>query len=328
MKDKLVIATRGSRLALIQSNIVAEKLDHLGIKTELLIIKTKGDIDQTSPLQKIGGDGLFVRAIEQALLDCRADIAVHSAKDLPYKLADGLTIGCTPDAADPRDVLITREQVPSDISCWRSNDPAIDPQQPKMLPPVIGTDSPRRQAEFLRHCPDAVMKPLRGNVPTRLDKLRSGEYDGIILAKAGLDRLSLADRTDPACASVDLTGLHMRIFEPAEMITAPCQGILAVECRDPARSAAAEGTDHVRDDTILKILSKIDNKSAATRFRAERYLFEFLEADCSAVIGVYAEQMQTSLTIHGLFETNRASAAGNYSEYKELCDRVRKQIYT
>ena len=305
MKDKLVIATRGSRLALIQSNIVAEKLDHLGIKTELLIIKTKGDIDQTSPLQKIGGDGLFVRAIEQALLDGRADIAVHSAKDLPYKLADGLTIGCTPDAADPRDVLITREQVPSDISCWRNNDPAIDPQQPKMLPPVIGTDSPRRQAEFLRHCPDAVMKPLRGNVPTRLDKLRSGEYDGIILA-----------------------GLHRRIVEPAEMITAPCQGILAVECRDPARSAAAEGTDHVRDDTILKILSKIDNKSAATRFRAERYLFEFLEADCSAVIGVYAEQMQTSLTIHGLFETNRASAAGNYSEYKELCDRVRKQIYT
>ena len=193
MKDKLVIATRGSRLALIQSNIVAEKLDHLGIKTELLIIKTKGDIDQTSPLQKIGGDGLFVRAIEQALLDGRADIAVHSAKDLPYKLADGLTIGCTPDAADPRDVLITREQVPSDISCWRNNDPAIDPQQPKMLPPVIGTDSPRRQAEFLRHCPDAVMKPLRGNVPTRLDKLRSGEYDGIILAKAGLDGIAYAD---------------------------------------------------------------------------------------------------------------------------------------
>ena len=99
MKNKAVIATRGSRLALIQSNIVAEKLNRLGVQTELLIIKTKGDIDQTSPLQTIGGDGLFVRAIEQALISGLADIAVHSAKDLPYELADGLMIGCTPDEA-------------------------------------------------------------------------------------------------------------------------------------------------------------------------------------------------------------------------------------
>jgi hydroxymethylbilane synthase/uroporphyrinogen III methyltransferase/synthase len=343
MKEKLVIATRGSRLALIQSNIVAEKLKSLGarnnmdIQPELLIIKTKGDIDQTSPLQKIGGDGLFVRAIEQALLDGRADIAVHSAKDLPYKLADGLMIGCNPDAADPRDVLITRKKTPLDLNSWRIDIPPGSPRlanstQAKMSPPVIGTDSPRRQAEFLRHCPDAVMKPLRGNVPTRIAKLRRGEYDGIILAKAGLDRLSLMD---PGTSSIDLTGLHMRVFDPQEMITAPCQGILAVECRDPDNDNSittikkgAEGSVRIHDRAILELLSEINDDTAAMRFRTERYLFEFLEADCSAVIGVYADYTSDmELTIHGLFESNRASASGAYSEYKELCDTVRKKIY-
>ena len=318
MKDKAVIATRGSRLALIQSNIVAEKLNRLGVQTELLIIKIKGDIDQTSPLQTIGGDGLFVRAIEQALISGLADIAVHSAKDLPYELADGLMIGCTPDEAAPNDVLITK------VPAWYGL---------AGRKPVIGTDSPRRQAELLRLYPDAVTAPLRGNVPTRIRKLREGRYDGIVLAKAGLDRLNI----DPENPEADITGLHMHVFGIEEMIPAPCQGILAVECRDPKVFAYQSGNknpdagsrspDKENDEVLLPLLSQINDETAFRRFEAERYLFEFLKADCSAVIGVHAKQENSVITVRGLFGQNRAIESGNLREYKDVCDKVRRSIY-
>ena len=324
MKDKAVIATRGSRLALIQSNIVAEKLNRLGVRTELLIIKTKGDIDQTSPLQVIGGDGLFVRAIEQTLINGLADIAVHSAKDLPYELADGLMIGCTPDEADPRDVLITKAPE------WRKLASQAGSAGRK---PVIGTDSPRRQSELLRLYPDAVTAPLRGNVPTRIRKLREGRYDGIVLAKAGLDRLNI----DPENPEADITGLHMHIFGIGEMIPAPCQGILAVECRDPKVFAYQSHNenpdsggrlpDKSNDEVLLHLLSQINDETAFRRFEAERYLFEFLKADCSAAIGVHAKQENSIITVRGLFGQNRAIESGNLREYKDVCDKVRRSIY-
>ena len=153
--NRLRIATRGSRLALAQTKIVADKLAALGIASEPLVVLTKGDRDTQSPLPAIGGNGLFVRGIEEVLLSGQADIAVHSAKDLPYDLAEGLLIGGIPQAQDPRERLLTRrEQLPPG--------------------PRIGTDSPRRREAFRRLCPDVFFCSLRGNVPTRVEKLRRG----------------------------------------------------------------------------------------------------------------------------------------------------------
>lgn len=199
---KLVLATRGSKLALVQANMVKDMLEKLGAPVELHIVKTKGDKDQTSPLREIGGKGLFVKDIELALLSGEADLAVHSGKDLPYQLAQGMTIGANPKAADPRDCLITRKG-------------SVLPEDG-----VIGTGSPRRVTECKQFYPDARYKEIRGNVDTRLRKLSQGEYDAIFLAKAGIDRLGL-----------DLSDFDVHIFDAAEFIPAACQGILAVECR-------------------------------------------------------------------------------------------------
>ena len=174
----MILATRGSALAMAQAAIVKKKLEDVGEQVTILPVKTKGDRDRQRPLTEIGGDGLFIRELEKVLLSGEADLAVHSAKDLPYQLADGLRIAGVPEAADPRDCLLTR-------SC--TADPGAD-YGPDPL--CIGTGSPRRRLEYARRYPDAMYLEIRGNVLTRVEKLRRGEYDGIILAKAGLDRLN------------------------------------------------------------------------------------------------------------------------------------------
>ena len=289
-RRKIRIATRGSSLSLIQTGIVADKLAEAGFESEAVIVKPKGDRDKKSPLTKIGGDGLFVRGLEEKILSGEADIAVHSAKDLPYELAEGLVIGGVPDMADPRDVLLIRAE-------------AKDPEKLLTGTPVIGTDSPRRREDIRRLCPGAVFKSLRGNVPTRVKKLRAGEYDAIVLAKAGLDRLG-----------EDLTGIHERILSIEEVTPAPCQGILAVECR-------AEDTE------MLRILQMITDPAARTRFEIERYLFSGLKADCSVPIGVYAQVDGEKVTVHGSFRDKRAVREGMVSDYRCLCDEVLQEIY-
>jgi hydroxymethylbilane synthase len=282
--NRLRIATRGSLLALAQTKIVADRLAALGIASETLVVLTKGDRDTRSPLPAIGGDGLFVRGIEEALLSGQADIAVHSAKDLPYDLAEGLLIGGIPQAQDPRERLLTRrEQLPPG--------------------PRIGTDSPRRREAFRRLCPDAVFCSLRGNVPTRVEKLRRGEYDGILLAQAGLLRLGL-----------DLSGLHGRVLEIEEMLPAPCQGILAVECRE-------------RDTKTWELLGRITDPLAARRFAVERFLFCGMRAGCSAAVGAHAEIRGDWLGVYGCFEGKYARAEGSFADYRSLCDEVRNRIW-
>ena len=201
--QKIVLATRGSKLALTQAEQVKALIEAMGYECELLIVKTKGDKNQNRPIHEIGGDGLFVREIEKALLDKRADIAVHSAKDLPYELAEGLLIAGVPKAASPADCLI------------RLNDVAV-----KNEPRVIGTGSPRRICEYSEIDDTAEFKGIRGNIDTRLAKLDSGEYDSIILARAALDRLN-----------IDLSRYDVYEFTSEEMIPAACQGIIAIECR-------------------------------------------------------------------------------------------------
>ena len=176
----LTIATRGSKLALwqaehIKARILAACPEVSGV--ELLVLKTKGDIIQDVPLAKVGGKGLFVKEIEEALLDGRADLAVHSMKDVPMRLPQGLVLGAIPEREDPADALLS----------VRWPDLATLPQGA-----VVGTSSLRRQAQLLALRPDLVVRSLRGNVDTRLRKLMDGDFDAIVMAAAGLKRLGLA----------------------------------------------------------------------------------------------------------------------------------------
>ncbi|MBR1704471.1 MAG: hydroxymethylbilane synthase [Clostridia bacterium] len=266
MSKTLRLATRGSRLALAQAGLVKEALEAKGATVELVTVSTRGDRDRTSPLSVIGGQGLFVREVEHCLLEGSADLAVHSGKDLPYELAEGLTIGGVPKAAAPHDVLVSRRGVSIRH---------------------IGSSSPRRVLECRRHYPQAVYSDLRGNVDTRLQKLRDGQYDGILLAKAGLERLQ-----------ADLSDFDVREFTPEEFLPAPCQGVLAVECRE-------------EDTALRELLASVSDPLTRKRFDLERALFARLQADCSAAIGVYASfptEEETELSV--LFREQRMTRRG------------------
>ena len=250
-----------------------------------MIVQTKGDADREHALRDIGGDGLFVRGIEQKLLSGEADIAVHSGKDLPYRLADGLVIAGVPAAADPRDCLVF-------------------PAGKKMEElKTIGTGSPRREKQLAGILPEAACMPIRGNITTRLRKLREGLVDGIILAMAGIERLQ-----------ADLTGLKMVPLAIERMLPAACQGILALECR-------------ADDEEAVAILKKITDEEAALRFEAERKIFCGMQADCTAVLGAHAHVSGGMLTLHGMFEENKDTVCGRPEELDELAGRLLRSIY-
>ena len=201
----LTIATRGSKLALWQANHVKSLLEarHAGLGVELLILKTQGDRILDVPLAKVGGKGLFVKEIEEALAGGRADLAVHSMKDVPVERHPGLTLGPIPEREDFADMLLG-------VRYARLED----------LPPgaVIGTSSLRRQAQLLALRPDLCIRMLRGNLDTRVGKLHEGLYDAIVVAAAGLNRLGLA-------------APHMTRLAPPEFLPAVAQGALALEYR-------------------------------------------------------------------------------------------------
>jgi hydroxymethylbilane synthase len=199
----LRIGARGSLLSITQTTWVAEKLRAQGMQVEIEIIKTTGDKILNVPLAKIGGKGLFVKEIEEALLSGAIDLAVHSMKDMPTKIPDGLHIGAIPKREDPRDALITRNNI-----AW-----ANLPSGSK-----IGTSSLRRQAQLKRSRPDLLFFPLRGNLDTRLRKLLNGEIDAIVLATAGLNRMGWQDKiTEYLSIDVSLPAIG--------------QGALAIECK-------------------------------------------------------------------------------------------------
>jgi hydroxymethylbilane synthase len=201
----LRIATRGSDLALTQTRHIAARLEReLGVATELVILRTTGDRIQDRSLAKIGGKGLFVKELEAALLEGQADVAVHSAKDVPARIAPGCVIAAHPEREDPRDALCARE---------RGMTLADLPRGAR-----VGTGSTRRVALLRAHRPDLELVPLRGNVPTRLGKLQEG-LDAVVLACAGLDRLGLADAIDERIA-------------PEILLPAVGQGLLALETRE------------------------------------------------------------------------------------------------
>ncbi len=245
----LRLATRGSDLAVAQSGWVAERVEAaLGAPVELLRIRTSGDRLAEVSLAAHGGKGLFVKEIEEALLAGRADLAVHSAKDLPAEIPEGLRLAAFPERADPRDALVAGGR-------WSGLD---------ALPPgaVVGTGSARRTMWLRARYPHLTVKPLRGNVPTRIDKMRRGECDAVILACAGVDRLGLA-------ASIDAR------IDPAAMLPAVGQGVLALQTR--------------REGALGDDLGALGDETASLAFRAERGFLRELGGDCNVPLAAYAE---------------------------------------
>jgi len=214
----LVIASRGSQLALWQARWVAAQLSAAGHECRIEIIKTTGDKIADVPLAKVGTKGLFTKEIEEALLDGRADLAVHSLKDLPTELPEGLVLAAVPEREDPRDAVVGKKLAD--------------------LPPgaKVGTSSLRRAAQLLKLRPDLQVESIRGNLDTRLRKLDEGQYDAILLAAAGLKRLGWGDRI-------------AEILEPEQMCPAVGQGALAIETR--AGFEAVAMLDHADTHTAV-----------------------------------------------------------------------------
>ena len=250
MRKSLVIATRGSQLALWQAEHVKSRLLALDpeLCIDLSIIKTKGDIIQDVPLAKVGGKGLFVKEIEEALLEDRADLAVHSIKDVPMELPEGLILGCIPKREAPTDCM---------LSCHYADLAAL-PQGA-----CVGTSSLRRQAQLLALRPDLRIESLRGNVDTRLRKLHDGVYDAIILASAGMNRLGLS-------------APYMHALDPQTFLPAVGQGAIGIECRED-------------DYELFTLLAEIEDTPTRVCVEAERGFLAGLEGGCQVPVGVFAE---------------------------------------
>lgn len=271
---ELCIAGRGSELAMAQNRLVQKLLEKEGYKVNILTVSTHGDRDRKSSVTALGGNGPFVRDVEKALLSGEADIAVHCVKDLPYEMAPGLCIAGMPDAADPRDCLILLP-LPEKTS-------AGDLEEPPSKPLIIGTGSPRRisQLRALREKLGIEMefKDIRGNITTRLEKLRRGDYDGIVLAKAGMDRIG-----------ADLSGLEVRVFEPEEMIPAVGQGMLACECRES-------------DAEMRALLERITPPANYLRYEVERGIFCSYRCDCRSAVGIHAKISESGTELLVMYE--------------------------
>ena len=268
----LRIATRKSPLALWQANYTADRLRQLPAQptVELVPIVTSGDTNQTDALRQFGGTGVFTREVQKAVLDGRADLAVHSLKDLPTQSADGLLLACVPERAPRCDSLLLPV-----------GGPAVTSLQDLPAGARVGTGSPRRQAQLLHHRPDLQLSEIRGNVDTRLRKLDEGQYDAIILAEAGLGRLGLAERI----------GL---VLAPPLIFPAVSQGALGIECR--------------ADDTVTgDLLAQLACPVTTAEVLAERSLLRTLRAGCHAPLGVWCSVEQQQLTLTGVLLSHDGS---------------------
>jgi hydroxymethylbilane synthase len=291
---KLRLGTRGSPLALAQSGLVAASLRSKGHEVELITITTSGDrFAVESPAEAMkkldGGKGLFVKEIEEALLEGKADIAVHSAKDLPGELAEGLVIAAYPEREDAGDVLIAKKPL------------AELPAGAK-----VATSSLRRQIQLKQARPELVTVGIRGNIDTRLRKLDAGEFDGLVLAAAGLRRLAVE-----------------RSVEPLELVSAPGQGALALECRADRGDVAAA-------------LAELDDPKCRLEVEAERALLRAIGGGCLTPLGCRGEADGSwiRLTVFWsdpegknpikLSARSKTEPAKLESSVKELSDRVRQ----
>jgi hydroxymethylbilane synthase len=265
MKNNLVIGTRGSKLALTQSGMIKNELELLepSLAVRIEIIKTSGDAS-TDPLSAIGGKGVFTKELEEALLDKRIDVAVHSLKDLPTIIPAGLSIAAICKREDPRDALVVNRKQEDSPAALLSLSPGV----------TIGTSSTRRLAQLKHLRPDLLIKDLRGNVDTRLRKLDEGQYNALILACAGLRRLGLESRISAALPA-------------AEMLPAVGQGALGIETR-------------ADDEATIAAVSKLDHKFTRLACTAERAFLGSLGGGCQLPIAAHAVVREKRIRLDGL----------------------------
>lgn len=304
-KKTVKVGTRGSKLALAQTELVIKALNERfpQVDFQMVTMSTRGDRDTSRTLLEFGGKAVFVEEFEEAILKGDIDIAVHSAKDMPMEIMEGLTISGTLPRACPQDVFIYKSGRSFD-----RNDSF-----------VVGTSSLRRQYQIRDMYPNAVCKNLRGNVGTRIQKLEDGEYDAIILAVAGLERLGIIDGS-AGCLEVQKDKLTFRYLSIESMLPAACQGIIAIETR-----TSGEVYDMVR---------AINDTEVYTQLTCERAVLNRLNAGCHEPIGVYSElhgdHMKLSLMKAGAavsdkekdkeIQIHRKTAEGNTAEWEQLVE--------
>jgi hydroxymethylbilane synthase len=293
--ERIVIASRKSRLAMWQSEHIARELTRLHPHCEVSIlgITTRGDQILDRPLTEVGGKGLFVKELEAALEDRRADIAVHSAKDVPMRLPQGFCLGAITLREDPRDCLVSNASASLE---------ALAPGS------VVGTSSLRREAQLRERHPALQVKPLRGNLDTRLAKLDRGEFQAIVLAAAGLKRLGLAARI-------------RTMLEPEQSLPAPGQGALAIECREDRSE-------------LRRRLASLEDPATAACVRAERALSRALSGDCQLPLAAYAVASGTELRLRALVakpdgsQVVRAESNGPITAPEELGETLAARLRT
>jgi hydroxymethylbilane synthase len=252
----VIIGTRGSDLALWQANHVAAKLKEIGISTEIKIIKTQGDNILNLRLDKLEGKGFFTKELEEHLLAGTIDLAVHSHKDLPTENPPGLKIAAVSEREDPSEIILILKD-------------CVDFSKKLSIKHngIVGTSSNRRQSQLLAVRPDLEIEDLRGNVNTRIQKLRDENYDAIILAKAGISRLNL-----------DLSEFYIEEIEPtSELVPAPAQGVLAIQIRD-------------NDNELDTVLQQINDTDVATCIAVERKVLNLFNGGCHMPLGCYCEK--------------------------------------
>ena len=300
--EELRLGTRGSPLALWQANAVADSIASTGgPRCRIVVIRTSGDHLQNAPLSEVGGKRLFVKEIEDALLKGEVDLAVHSSKDMPAVLPDGLAIAAVLPRADPHDAVVLpalRQETTSTIGELV----AVLGQTPS-----IGTGSVRRVAQLRRLFPGARFTPIRGNLETRLRKLDAGEHDALVLAAAGLRRLGFGAR-------ISLT------LPASACVPAPGQGIVAVEIRDDA-------------EAVRRVVAPIDDAAAGAALRAERALVEALGGGCQTPIGALATLLENEtieivavvVTVDG-GRALRTTASGPLADAADIGVRAARQL--
>ncbi|WP_270567598.1 hydroxymethylbilane synthase [Clostridium beijerinckii] len=287
--NKLTIATRKSKLAQTQTEIIMRSLkDKFNIDSEKMLIVTEGDRKLDVSLAKIGGKGLFVKDIEIALLEKRADGAVHSMKDVPYELSHEFEIAAITEREDIRDVLISKDNIP--FKELRKG-------------AIIGTSSIRRACQLKLMRNDLEIVPIRGNVQTRLEKMKEQNLDGIILASAGLKRLNEED-------------IITEYFNPKVFIPAVAQGALGIEC--------------LKTSSAKRYFEKMEDSNAKLTVEAERSFMRMLNGDCHSLIGAYSEIQGNDLYMIGIYDIGgrivKKDILGDKNDHIELGRKLANKI--
>jgi hydroxymethylbilane synthase len=278
-KKEIIIGSRGSDLALWQANFVLSELKKLGVKATIKIIKTQGDTIQNLSFDKLEGKGFFTKEIEEALLAKEIDLAVHSHKDLPTESPKGLIIAAVSEREDPSELLLIHKNAVDETQAFSLKQQA-----------VVGTSSARRKSQLIAWREDIMLEDLRGNVPTRIQKLREKKYDAILLAGAGVSRLK-----------IDLSEFYTERLSAKEFIPAPAQGVLALQIRHPSptelRSQPSLKTrlskgESDKDRELLELLQKLNNQEVAETIAVERKILNLFDGGCQLPLGVYCERQE------------------------------------